>query len=94
MPARKTVARKTARNRVQTVDPKSVKVRLLASLGETTLEANCTLDLAADLGLLLHDALEQMVQRRPSLGHTVTELHGSALDVPDDAEWEGRRVGF
>jgi hypothetical protein len=90
MPARKTPAKKAVPSPL-----KGVKVRLLASLGETTIEANCTLDVAPDLGLLLHDALEQMVKRRPALGHIVSDLHGGAVDV-SEAEYyeEGKRLGF
>jgi hypothetical protein len=91
------------RKRPSQPDPmESVKVEVGASLGDSYIKAECTLNIAHAVLLRLHEELECAAKLKPDLKPVIDTLHGGSTWVPDDdgygeADRKGRgkpKLGF
>lgn len=73
----------------------NLKVEVYAGLGETSLKAECTLAVAAEVAARLHAELERLGTLKPSVLPKADSVPGGTLYVDDDTD-DGyrKRLGF
>lgn len=77
-------------------DPlRDLKVEVYAGLGETSLKAECTLGVAAEVAARLHAELERLGTLKPSVLPKADSVPAGTLFVGDDeTDSARRRLGF
>lgn len=75
----------------------SLRVKVTATLGDTSFEVDCTLSVAAEVAARLHVELERMVALKPNVAPRADGVPAGTIYV-DDGEGDGYRrrrgVGF
>jgi hypothetical protein len=73
-----------------------LKVEIIASLGETSMRAECPLSASVAVAARLHQALEALVKLKPSAAPFAEPQSHALLYVPDegDPEQGRKRLGF
>ena len=79
----------------QPTDPlANVRVEVHAGLGDSTIKAECTLGVAADVLARLHHELERLGTLKPGVLPTVEARGEQPLYVFDEDEGATKRLGF